>query len=96
MNSDMNVTANFTQLLETVSVLPNPFTPNDDGFNDYVSFKYPEMDTRTAVVRIFNLRGLKVNELHHFSGTEYRWGGRDEGGKTLDPGVYLYILEIIR
>jgi gliding motility-associated-like protein len=94
MNRDINITAHFRELTETVSVLPNPFTPNDDGFNDYVAFKYPEMDTKKPVVRIFNLRGRKVNQLNHFSGNEYRWNGKDEDGKTLDPGVYLYILEV--
>jgi gliding motility-associated-like protein len=75
-------------------VLPNPFTPNDDGYNDYVTFKYPEMDSRKPVVRIFNLRGRKVNELGQFTGNEFRWNGKDEDGMMLDPGVYLYILEV--
>ena len=94
MESDISITAVFKELSETVSVLPNPFTPNDDGYNDYVAFKYPGMDTRKPVVRIFNLRGRKVNELNQFSGNEYHWDGKDENGKILEPGVYLYILEV--
>ena len=79
---------------ESISVLPNPFTPNNDGYNDYVTFKYPEMYEKKPVVRIFNLRGRKVNELNNYSGFEYRWYGKDQDGKILDPGVYLYILEV--
>ena len=79
---------------ETISVLPNPFTPNDDGYNDYVEFKYAEMHTQKPLVRIFNLRGRKICELKDFSGHEYRWYGRDDDGREVEPGVYIYILEL--
>jgi hypothetical protein len=52
------------------------------------------METRRPVVRIFNLRGRKVSELIQFSGNDYHWDGKDEDGRTLEPGVYLYILEL--
>ena len=94
MDSDIAITAIFNELLETARVLPNPFTPNDDGFNDYVAFQYPEMEVQNPVVRIFNLRGRKVTEFNHFSGNECRWDGKDKDGKTLEPGVYIYIFEL--
>ena len=79
---------------DKITVLPNPFTPNDDGFNDYVKFKFPEMYIKQPVIQIFNLRGRKVNQLENFSGHEYRWYGKDNNGKHLEPGVYIYIIDI--
>lgn len=78
---------------EIISILPNPFTPNNDGYNDYVEFKYPEMFDREPVIRIFNLKGRKVCELKEFAGNEYHWYGKDDDGRELEPGVYIYILE---
>lgn len=79
---------------QIVTVLPNPFTPNNDRYNDYVEFKYPEMSTKKPVIKIFNIRGYKINELKDFSNYEYRWYGKDDNGKELEPGVYIYILEL--
>ena len=79
---------------ENISVLPNPFTPNNDGYNDYVTFKYPQMYEKQPVVRIYNLRGRKVKELGNFAGNNYKWDGKDDGGQELEPGVYMYILEV--
>lgn len=77
-----------------ISVLPNPFTPNNDGKNDFVEFKYPDMSTQPPVIRIFNLRGQKVNELTDFQSPVYRWYGVDDTGNKLESGVYIYILEV--
>ncbi|MCI0494071.1 gliding motility-associated C-terminal domain-containing protein, partial [candidate division KSB1 bacterium] len=67
---------------------------NDDGYNDYVEFKYPEMYTHSPIIKIFNLRGQKVCEIGDHSNYEYRWYGKNENGKELEPGVYIYILEV--
>lgn len=79
---------------ERVSVLPNLFTPNGDGYNDYVEFKYPKMYEEKPEILIFNLKGRKVKKINDFSNYEYRWYGTDDDGKELDPGVYIYILEV--
>jgi len=81
-------------IYKTISVLPNPFTPNNDGYNDYVEFKYPEMYDQEPIIQIYNLRGRKIRELKDFSGYECRWYGKDDNGRELEPGVYIYILEV--
>lgn len=53
---------------ETVSAAPNPFTPNNDGFNDFVNFRFPEMLTPPAEVVIFNISGKQVRHLSILSG----------------------------
>ncbi|MBN1351842.1 gliding motility-associated C-terminal domain-containing protein [candidate division KSB1 bacterium] len=78
---------------ETISILPNPFTPNNDGYNDYVEFKYPNMYTEAAMLQIFNLKGRKVKEINDVRDHQYRWYGKDDDGMDLMPGVYIYILK---
>ncbi|MBN1782544.1 gliding motility-associated C-terminal domain-containing protein [bacterium] len=79
--------------VESITVLPNPFTPNGDGYNDAVSFEYPDMYTLHPHIQIFDLKGARVRDMARFSGPEYLWDGKDDQGTNLDPGVYIYILE---
>ncbi|MBN2030858.1 gliding motility-associated C-terminal domain-containing protein [bacterium] len=74
-----------------VSVFPNPFTPNGDGFNDYVEFIFSENGIQKPVVQIFNLRGEKICELDGYTGNGYQWNGQDSDGNDAEPGVYIYI-----
>jgi len=74
------------------SVFPNPFTPNNDGFNDYVEFTFSESIPLKPVVHIFNLRGKKVCELNPGSERSCQWDGKDRSGNDLEPGVYIYII----
>jgi gliding motility-associated-like protein len=74
----------------TIDVVPNPFTPNDDGSNDQVEFKReggipPEwsiviMDRDARVVR-------------RLSNGEAKWNGRDQQQRAMLPGVYLYMIQ---
>lgn len=77
---------------EAVSVSPNPFTPNNDGFNDFVNFRFPEMLTPPAEVAIFNISGKRVRRLSTPSGDGCEWDGVDDDGRALEPGVYIYLI----
>lgn len=71
-------------------VRPNPFTPNNDGFNDYVMFEFDEFKTQMGEIMIFDLHGRKVVELRGVT----RWDGTDENGKAALPGAYLYVVRV--
>lgn len=72
-------------------VRPNPFTPNGDGFNDEVIFDFDQLRSgQQGRIRIFTLDGRKI---HDFSG-RMSWDGRDENGRDVNPGAYLYIVEV--
>ncbi|MCI0496060.1 gliding motility-associated C-terminal domain-containing protein [candidate division KSB1 bacterium] len=71
-------------------IQPNPFTPNEDGFNDYVWFNFPELLTEPGSISIFNFRGKKIIEISD----DNRWFGKDENGKEQPAGVYLYVVKI--
>jgi|GEM_PF-4260657 len=76
-------------IIHPPGIRPNPFTPNDDGYNDYVEFDLPELREDGGVITIFDLWGRKVRELHN----EINWYGRDDDGNALQPGSYLYIVK---
>lgn len=77
-------------------VLPNVFTPNGDGFNDFfVPFKCINF-VRSVEVEIYNRWGELV-----FSGDDdiyINWDGTDKNGDMLPAGTYYYvaILQTIR
>lgn len=70
--------------------MPNVFTPNGDGINDF--FSAPAMDSASGYsIRIFDrwgrqLRKLEQNDLH--------WDGSDASGQPVADGVYYYQLSL--
>src|SRR4030042_1078033 len=74
-----------------VTVFPNPFTPNDDGYNDYTEFTFSESNERKSIIQIFNIRGKKVIELDGYTTDKYLWNGKDSNGNDAEPGVYIFI-----
>jgi len=77
-----------------VVVRPNPFTPNDDGFNDRVGFDLAGLgDISNAIVRIFGFDGRLIREINALEGVSIFWDGLDAANRELRPGVYLYVVE---
>lgn len=77
--------------------VPNVFTPNGDGANDYFVVKYTSM--KSLSVKIFNRWGKQVfsvsrNNLGVYkdSALDAAWDGKI-GGKYASPGVYYYVIE---
>ena len=59
-------------------------TPNGDGINDTISFTGV---TASDEVRIFDVRGRRVRTM---AGPSPVWDGRDDEGKIVESGVYIY------
>ncbi len=77
-----------------IRVGPNPFTPNNNGFNDFVRFDFSGADAVTGyLVRIFDMNGKQVRSLAANGQSEIIWDGTDTGGSVLKPGIYLYLIE---
>lgn len=72
-----------------LSKVPNTFTPNRDGINDYWSIPNLHLFPQARVM-IFNRNGNKVFEA---TGGNIRWDGRSNG-KELPAGVYYYVLDL--
>ena len=70
--------------------IPNAFTPNNDGFNDY--FEVNVNSISFYEIHVYNRWGEKIfyssNELNS-------WNGSDFNGTVVPNGVYLYHINII-
>jgi hypothetical protein len=73
-------------------VRPNPFTPNNDGFNDQVEFDYAGLGLRNPSLQIFDANGISIWSSSGVVGGRFTWNGRNQHGREVIPGVYLYTL----
>lgn len=67
--------------------IPNVFTPNNDGHNDY--FKVDGKNIESFNLAILNTKG---EILYQSSSMEEEWDGRDKFGDELPVGTYVVII----
>jgi gliding motility-associated-like protein/uncharacterized repeat protein (TIGR01451 family) len=77
------------EILRHSGIRPNPFTPNDDGYNDYVEFNLDELKKDGGIIIIFDIWGKRVRQIEN----SIVWDGKDDNGDVLQPGSYLYIVK---
>jgi len=68
-------------------VLPNIFTPNNDGANDILVVDISKL--REASVVVLNNKGQVV---YSFTGEEFTWDGLDKNGDLVPTGSYIYFI----
>ncbi len=89
-------------LVQAVSVVPVAFSPNGDGINDEVSFRFAVVkvsDDSPVEVLIYDLQGRLVRRLAEQRGLStgsygIAWDGRDGQGEVAPPGIYLARLRV--
>jgi hypothetical protein len=94
-------------LIGSLTLSPNPFTPNGDGVNDVLDIEYDILTiTREAKIslHLFDLSGRMVRALHDDKGLSGHydqsvipalgWDGRDAAGDLVSPGIYLLRVEV--
>lgn len=74
----------FTVRNITSTFIPNTFTPNGDGFNDYLNIVM--VNVSRSHLQLFNRYGQPVFETYN--------NAKDYNGKPLPVGVYYYILNL--
>lgn len=88
------------QILGQVRVLPAIFTPNGDGVNDQALIEMPifGVDRAHVEVEVCDLSGRRValvGALDTGAGSyQPSWGGADDQGKCVPPGLYLVKVKV--
>ena len=93
------------QVIVSAKADPNPFTPNGDGRNDVTFFSFFVSNLiaeRPVSINIFDVTGRLVRSLLDTKSTAQayveqnaiRWDGRDNNGRLLPPGLYIYQIKV--
>ncbi|MBA4310056.1 MAG: hypothetical protein C0425_06930 [Chlorobiaceae bacterium] len=93
----------FTQLetmTSNISISPNPFSPDNDGFEDFAIINYNlSASTSQIRVRIFDSNGRLVRTLANNQGSgssgAITFDGLDDSGNPLRIGIYVVLLEAL-
>ena len=70
--------------------IPNAFTPNHDGKNDYFIPETASLDPAMSTMKIFNRWGALVYD----NNLKQPWNGTTRDGINCPSGVYAYIIDI--
>ena len=85
---------------ETITISPNPFSPDNDGHEDFAIIRY-QIDAPTALanVRIFDRLGRMIRHLANHepiaSNGQFVWDGKDDSGRTMPIGSYICYFQLI-
>jgi flagellar hook assembly protein FlgD len=83
-----------------LTISPNPFSPDGDGFEDETALGYRTNAASILLrVRLFDMQGKEVRSL---VGSEYRtgagivvWDGAGESGMKVGIGIYVVLFESV-
>ena len=78
-----------SQTISSTVIMPNVFTPNNDGSNDFFSTKYYN-GVKGCKISIINRWG---NLMFEDSKIDFKWDGNSFDNKPCTEGVYFYIIE---
>ena len=90
-----SVSATYSNRIK-LSIEPNPFSPDGDGFEDETVFRYTLPMESDLTIRIYDVRGrlmkTLVDDEPRVSG-ETRWDGKDDENRTVRIGIYIVLAE---
>lgn len=77
---------------------PDPFSPNGDGKCDSTKLLFSLNSEQQVTLRIYTYRGMLVRSLAenqtYYGSAQISWDGKDDAGKVLPIGIYLYQLKM--
>lgn len=68
--------------------VPNVFTPNGDGQNDYI-----DVITNGVTVYEFTVFTRSGSQIYNSLSPRVFWDGNSIGGEELSEGIYYYVIE---
>ncbi len=75
----------------------NPITPEPmDTYNDFTTFKFPNIRSGHLEKKIFVYDRFNhlVRTIESPTSGEWRWDGKDDDGKVVPQGVYIYFITV--
>ncbi|MCX7833163.1 MAG: lamin tail domain-containing protein [Ignavibacteria bacterium] len=83
-----------------ITISPNPFSPDGDGFEDFTVIKYKLKSNITQLrMKVFDVNGRLVRTLlnNQLSGSEGEiiFNGLNDNGERLRLGIYIIFLEAV-
>jgi hypothetical protein len=90
---------NDLQLQGSISITPPVFSPDNDGFDDFltINYQFPEQGF-VCNITVFDANGRPIRYLTHnaLCGLQgyFRWDGLDEKNAKLPIGVYVIFTEV--
>lgn len=82
----------FIDVIDELNIfIPNTFTPNDDGHNDYFFVKGQGVKTEHFLLQVFDRSGTEIFSTNDPQG---QWDGTFKGVKVAD-GTYIYKLRVV-
>lgn len=90
-----SVSTTYSEGIE-LSIEPNPFSPDGDGFQDQTVFRYTLPMESNLTIRIYDVKGRLIKTLvrdeARVSG-ETLWDGMDDENRTVRIGIYVVLAE---
>lgn len=91
------------EVISSISISPNPFSPNGDGLYDETNISFYLDREATVTVEIFNVRGdrkMVLAQTFSYTGNDLQdrvphrvpgliWDGRDFSGEVVPYGIYV-------
>ena len=86
------------RLIQSISTDNNPFSPNDDGVKDTVTFSYTLKEPCKVRLRIYGQDGQVVKEFSPADAIpagagSFAWDGKDSGNVRIRNGLYFFQLK---
>lgn len=77
-------------------VVPRIVTPNGDLLNDVIFFKFDNTLSGLPIeTSILDIHGARVSDMDMNSNeTSLMWNGKDDTGRNVPSGVYIYSIKI--
>ncbi|MBQ8222515.1 MAG: lamin tail domain-containing protein [Bacteroidales bacterium] len=84
---------------EIVSIIPEIFSPDGDGFDDNCAIFYELKENASSInIKIFNTKGFLIKNILNNSLTDREgfliWNGCDDNNHRVEPGIYIVQVEL--
>lgn len=87
-------------IIENIKLSSNPFTPNNDGKNDFVKIYFDLNRDSLVNISVYDINGYKVKDIlvdtKLSSGKYfYQWDGKNLANNYVKPGFYIYRISVV-